>query len=65
MCVHLVQAGGHDEEGCRSLVSTWRGRGGQVVTLQDVLILRLPFMELVILPTDSGHFEHVAQDLTR
>lgn len=63
-CEHLVQPRGHDEERRRGLVSSGRGRRGQVVALQDVLVLRLALVELVVLPPDSGHFEDVAQNLS-
>lgn len=61
---HLVEPGGHDEEGCRGLVSSRRGRGGQVVALQDVLILGLALVELVVLPSNSGHLKHVPQNVS-
>lgn len=39
-------------------------RGRQVVGLQNVLILRLALVELVVLPSDRGDLEHIAQHLS-
>lgn len=63
-CEHLVEPRGHDEERRRGLVSSRGGRGRQVVALQDVLILGLALVELVVLPSDSGHLKHVTQNLS-
>lgn len=39
-------------------------RGRQVVALQDVLVLGLALVELVVLPSDSGHLKHVTKNLS-
>lgn len=64
MCEHLVEPRGHDEEGCRGLMSSRCSGGRQVVALQNILVLRLALVELVVLSSDSGHLEHVTQHLS-
>lgn len=61
---HLVQARRHDEEGGRGLMSSRRSRGRQVVALENILVLRLALVEVVVLSSDCGHLEHVAQHLS-
>lgn len=64
MCEHLVEPWGHDEESCRGLMSSRCSCGWQIVALQNILVLRLALVELVVLSSDAGHLEHVAQHLS-
>lgn len=63
-CEHLVEPRGHDEESCRGLMPARCSGGRQVVALQNVLVLRLSLVELVVLSSDCGHLEHIAQRLS-
>lgn len=45
-------------------MSSGCSRGWQVVTLQNVLILRLALMELVVFSSDPGHLENISKHLS-
>lgn len=64
MCEHLVEAWGHDEKGCRGLMSSRCSWGRQVVALQNILVLRLALVKLIVLSSDGGHLKHITQHLS-
>lgn len=61
---NLVEARGHDEESCRGLMSSGCSWRWKVVALQNILVLRLAFVEIVVLPPDTWHLEQISQHLS-
>lgn len=42
-----------------------RSSGGrQVVGLENILVLRFTLVEIIVLSPDTGHLEHVAQNVS-
>lgn len=62
---YLVQAGGHDQEGGRSLMAPVRDAWTVLTRVQDIVAFRSPLVETEILPSYPRYLEGVAHCLAR